>query len=121
MRISTIFTFFGYAASASAFVPQSSSPFAARVLYMSEEGRRTGTVKWFNTEKGFGFIVPDDGTGDVFVHQTAIQMEGFRSLADGESVEFETETDPNSGKTKASVVTGPGGQNVQGAPFNDSY
>jgi protein lin-28 len=77
----------------------------------------TGTVKFFNTEKGFGFIVPDDGSTDVFVHQTAIKAEGFRSLADGESVEYTTSLDSKSGKIKADYVTGPGGTNVQGAPF----
>ena len=66
--------------------------------------------------KGFGFIVPDDDGKDVFVHQTEIKAEGFRSLADGESVEFESETDSN-GRVKATKVTGPGGANVQGAPF----
>mmetsp|Transcript_9815 Transcript_9815/g.9479 ORF Transcript_9815/g.9479 Transcript_9815/m.9479 type:complete len:129 (-) Transcript_9815:157-543(-) len=85
----------------------------------SLDERRTGTVKWFNTEKGFGFIVPDDGEGDVFVHQTSINTEGFRSLADGEKVEFETITDDN-GKTKADDVTGPDGEAVQGAPFRPS-
>ena len=76
-----------------------------------------GTVKWFNSEKGYGFITPDDeGEDDVFVHQTAIQAQGFRSLAEGESVEFEVMTDEN-GRRKASSVTGPDGTDVQGAPF----
>ena len=52
----------------------------------------TGTVKWFNDEKGYGFITPDDGSKDVFVHQTAIVSEGFRTLAEGSKVEFETES-----------------------------
>jgi CspA family cold shock protein len=47
-----------------------------------------GTVKWFNDQKGFGFITPEDGADDVFVHQTAIQTEGFRSLSEGDRVEF---------------------------------
>lgn len=83
---------------------------------MSDEVK-TGVVKWFNTEKGFGFLIPDDGSGDVFVHQTAIKKDGFRSLADGEPVEFQTETDSGTGKIKAVQVTGPSGEDVQGAPF----
>ena len=79
-------------------------------------GVTTGVCKWFDTTKGFGFIVPDDGSSDVFVHQTDIQAEGFRSLADGESVEFEVVEDSN-GRRKATSVTGPGGSDVQGAPF----
>ena len=48
-----------------------------------------GTVKWFNAEKGFGFIAPDDGSADVFVHFSAITTSGYRSLEEGQAVEFE--------------------------------
>jgi cold shock CspA family protein len=70
----------------------------------------------FNSLKGYGFIVPDDGSTDIFVHQSEIQSKGFRSLADGESVEFVPQNEPN-GRVKATKVTGPGGSQVQGAPF----
>ena len=49
----------------------------------------TGTVKWFSDEKGYGFIVPDDGGKDLFVHHSNIDMSGFRSLREGQKVEFE--------------------------------
>ena len=54
----------------------------------------TGTVKWFNDEKGFGFITPEDGSKDLFVHQTAIADDGFRSLTEGAKVSYEAEADP---------------------------
>ena len=50
---------------------------------------KRGTVKWFNDSKGFGFITPEDGSEDVFVHFSAITSDGFRSLAEGQKVEFE--------------------------------
>lgn len=50
-----------------------------------------GTVKWFNTEKGFGFIAPEDGTVDVFVHYTGIVGDGFKTLAENQRVEFDVE------------------------------
>ena len=56
-----------------------------------------GTVKWFNESKGFGFITSEDGT-DVFVHHSAIQGNGFRTLAEGDLVSFETETGPKGPK-----------------------
>jgi CspA family cold shock protein len=49
----------------------------------------TGTVKWFNSTKGFGFIAPDGGGEDLFVHQSEIQMQGYRELQEGQKVEFE--------------------------------
>ena len=63
----------------------------------------TGTVKWFNDAKGFGFISQDDGGDDVFVHFSAIQSEGFKALAEGQKVEFEVE-DGQKGPQARNVV-----------------
>ena len=61
-----------------------------------------GTVKWFNAGKGYGFIAGDEGGDDVFVHFSAIQVEGFKTLAENQKVTFETEADPrNSEKLRA--------------------
>ena len=65
--------------------------------------RTTGTVKWFNDSKGFGFITPQDGSKDCFVHHSAIQGSGYKSLAEGEQVEFDV----------VQGAKGPAAENVQ--------
>ncbi len=66
----------------------------------------TGTVKWFSAEKGFGFITPDDGSADVFVHFSAIAGDGYRNLDEGAKVEFEVTQGPK-GPQAASVKLAP--------------
>jgi cold shock protein len=68
--------------------------------------RTVGTVKWFNDQKGFGFITPENGEKDCFVHHSAIQADGFRSLAEGDRVEFDMIQEPK----------GPKAQNVVRVP-----
>ena len=60
-----------------------------------------GTVKWFNAQKGFGFIQPEDGTKDVFVHISAVERAGLAGLSDGQKISFELVTDRRSGKVSA--------------------
>jgi len=63
----------------------------------------TGTVKWFNDSKGFGFITPSDGSSDVFVHHSSIKAEGFRSLTEGQQVTYDVEQGPK-GPSAVNVV-----------------
>ena len=65
----------------------------------------TGTVKWFNGQKGFGFIQPDGGGPDVFVHISAVERAGWTSLNEGQKVNFEVEKDSRSGKMSAGSLT----------------
>jgi cold shock protein len=68
-----------------------------------ESERHVGTVKWFSAEKGYGFIARTDGGADVFVHQSAIQTSGFRTLEEGQRVEFDIEQGPK-GASAANVT-----------------
>jgi CspA family cold shock protein len=65
----------------------------------------TGTVKWFNGTKGFGFIQPDDGGADVFVHISAVERAGLRGLDEGQKLNYELERDQRSGKMSAGQLT----------------
>ncbi|HWE99178.1 MAG TPA: cold-shock protein [Caulobacteraceae bacterium] len=66
---------------------------------------KTGTVKWFNGQKGFGFIQPDDGGQDVFVHISAVERAGMAGLHEGQKLSFELERDERSGKFSAGQLT----------------
>jgi cold shock protein len=66
-----------------------------------EKKMATGTVKWFNGQKGFGFIQPNDGGNDVFVHISAVERAGLSSLAEGQRASYEVKVDPRRGKSSA--------------------
>jgi CspA family cold shock protein len=61
----------------------------------------TGVVKWYNSQKGYGFIQPDNGDKDVFVHVTALERAGLRGLVEGQKISFEVQTDRRTGKSSA--------------------
>ena len=65
----------------------------------------TGTVKWFNDQRGYGFVQPDDGSKDVFVHISAVEGAGLRSLKEGQKISFEIVTDKRTGKSSAGNLT----------------
>jgi CspA family cold shock protein len=65
----------------------------------------TGTVKWFNTQKGFGFIQPDDNSKDVFVHVSAVERAGMNGLDEGQKVSYEVVADARSGKSSAEQLS----------------
>jgi CspA family cold shock protein len=71
------------------------------IAIVEENVMSTGTVKWFNSQKGFGFIQPDDGSKDVFVHISAVERAGISDLREGQKVQFELTTDRRSGKMSA--------------------
>jgi len=76
--------------------------FYARRIFLRRCRMNNGTVKFFNAEKGYGFISNDDGGGDVFVHFSAIQTDGYRTLDEGQKVTYESEPDPkDSSKLRA--------------------
>ncbi len=66
---------------------------------------KVGTVKFYNDQKGYGFIAPEDGGTDVFVHATALERAGMNGLREGQRVSFETEVDRRSGKTAVSTIS----------------
>ncbi len=70
----------------------------------------TGTVKWFNNVKGYGFIVPDEGGEDIFAHYSAIEMEGYKTLKAGQTVSFTTEPGPKGSHAHGISIVGVGKQ-----------
>lgn len=71
---------------------------------LNELNMETGTVKFYNDQKGYGFITPDKGGKDVFVHATALERAGMRGLSEGQKVSFDTEVDRRSGKTAVANI-----------------
>ena len=85
-------------------------------------GKMTGIVKWFNADKGFGFITPDDGSKDVFVHFSAIQNDGYKSLDEGQKVSFTIESGakgPAAGNVTSNLCLK--AQNLRSLPFGGDF
>jgi cold shock CspA family protein len=101
--------------------PASCQLFHSTALLNLTEGKVQGNCKWFDAMKGYGFIIPDDGSDDIFCHHTAIHADGFRSLEEGEVVEFNVSTDERTGKPRAENVTGMDGAFVAGSSKFDAY
>jgi CspA family cold shock protein len=78
------------------------SPWPFWPVFIKEVAMATGTVKWFNDSKGFGFITPDDGSEDLFAHFSAINMGGFKTLKEGQKVQFEVSQGPK-GKQASNI------------------
>src|SRR5690242_275588 len=74
---------------------------ASRLFFWKDFTMSVGTVKWFNPAKGFGFIQPEDGSKDVFVHISAVERSGIGNLSEGQKVSFDVERDAKSGKSSA--------------------
>tara|TARA_B100001989_G_C24537249_1_gene465201 strand:- start:920 stop:1147 length:228 start_codon:yes stop_codon:yes gene_type:complete len=71
---------------------------------MQDQQQTTGTVKWFNDQKGYGFIELDNGGSDVFVHISAVERSGMRSLKEGQKISFDVQHDPKKGKESAANI-----------------
>jgi cold shock protein len=84
---------------------QKTSTCVGDILYERNYDMTTGTVKWFNGQKGFGFIAPDDGGPDAFVHISAVERSGMSDLRDGQKVSYELVADRKSGKMSAENLT----------------
>jgi cold shock protein len=82
-------------------------PALLRSKWTKEISMPTGTVKFYNSTKGFGFIAPDDGSKDVFVHATALEAAGMRGLVEGQKISFDVESDRRTGKQAAANLQHP--------------
>ena len=104
-------SYFGSSTSSVLCSSQTSSDAEAATIF-------PGTVKWFDTKKGFGFLTRDSDGEDFFVHQSVIQADGFRDLTDAAAVEFQLATNPETGKVNAIMVTGPDGVPLSRCSWN---